>query len=58
MTDNAPNAIYYVMVIVFVLSSLVAMRMPIGKAMKMAAAWIAIFALAFVLFAFRGEFSS
>jgi aspartyl protease family protein len=57
VTDNTPNAIYYVMVIVLVLSSLVSMRLPIGKALKMVLAWAAIFGIAFVLFAFRGEFT-
>jgi aspartyl protease family protein len=43
--------------IVLVLSSLIAMRLPLGKALKMGFAWVAIFGVAFVLFAFRGEFS-
>src|SRR5688500_9930854 len=34
------------------------MRLPIGKALKMALAWVAIFGVAFVLFSFRSEFSS
>jgi aspartyl protease family protein len=46
------------MAVVFVGSSLLAMRIPMGKALKMALAWIAIFALAFLVFAFRGEFSA
>jgi aspartyl protease family protein len=33
------------------------MRMPLAKALKMALAWVAIFGVAFLLFAFRGEFS-
>ena len=57
MTGNAPNAVYYGMGIVLVLSSLIAMRLPLGKALKMGFAWVAIFGVAFVLFAFRGEFS-
>jgi aspartyl protease family protein len=57
MSGNAPNALYYVMVIVLVASSLVSMRLPLGKAMKMIAAWVAIFGIAFVLFALRGEFA-
>jgi len=57
MSGNAPNAIYYVMAIVFVASALIGMRLPLGRAVKMAAAWVAIFAVAFVLFAFRGEFA-
>jgi aspartyl protease family protein len=57
VTGNAPNAVYYGMGIVLVLSSLIAMRLPLGKALKMGFAWVAIFGVAFVLFAFRGEFS-
>ena len=58
MNGNTPNAIYYVMVVVLVASSLVSMRLPLGKVAKMAAAWVAIFGVAFVLFAFRGEFGA
>lgn len=57
MSDTAPNAIYYVLVLVLVASALVSMRLPLGKAAKIAAAWVAIFGVAFVLFAFRGEFT-
>ncbi len=57
MSDNAPNAIYYVMVLVLVASALISMRLPLGKVAKMAAVWVAIFGVAFVLFAFRGEFT-
>ena len=57
MTDNqAPNLLYLVMLLVFVASSLFAMRLPVGKAMKMVAAWIAIFAVGFAVFSFRSEF--
>lgn len=58
ITDQTPNVIYYGIAIVLVLSSLLATRLPIGKALKMAGLWVAIFAGAFVLFAFRGEFSA
>ncbi len=57
MSDNAPSAIYYVMAVVLVASALVSMRLPLGKVARMTAAWVAIFGVAFVLFAFRGEFS-
>lgn len=56
--NDGPYILYYVMAVVFVGSSLLAMRIPMGKALKMALAWIAIFALAFLVFAFRGEFSA
>lgn len=54
--DQAPNLLYMVAVLVFVASSLFAMRLPISKALKMAAAWAAIFAVGFALFSFRSEF--
>ena len=57
MNDNGPYMVFYIMAAVFVASSLFAMRMPLGKVLKMALAWIAIFGVAFLLFAFRGEFS-
>lgn len=55
--NDAPYFLYYAVAAVFVGSSLLAMRIPMGKVLKMALAWIAIFALAFLIFAFRGEFS-
>ena len=58
MTDNGPYILYYAMAAVMVGSSLLAMRLPIGKALKMALGWVALFGVAFLVFAFRGEFSS
>ncbi|MGE5563673.1 MAG: TIGR02281 family clan AA aspartic protease [Bacillota bacterium] len=58
MTDRTGDAVYYVMAIVLVLSSVVAMRLPLAKALKMALAWLLIFAAAFVLFAFRSDFTA
>jgi aspartyl protease family protein len=34
------------------------MRLPLGKALKMLLAWVAIFGIAFILFAFRDDFST
>ena len=57
MSDNqAPNLLYLAAMLVFVASSLFAMRLPIGKAMKIVAAWVTIFAIGFTLFSFRSEF--
>jgi aspartyl protease family protein len=56
MTGNSPQVVYYALGVVLLLSSLLAMRLPIGKALKMVVAWCGIFAAFFVLFAFRGEF--
>ena len=58
MNDDGPYVVYGIIAAVFVASSLVGMRLPIGKALKMLLAWIAIFGVAFVLFSFRSEFSS
>lgn len=55
---DTPNLVYLVLLLMLVGSSLVAMRLPIGKAMKMAAAWVAIFGAGFVLFALRDDFSA
>lgn len=55
---NGGFALYYVVIIVAVVASLIGMRQPIGKMLKMALAWVAIFGIGFILFAFRSEFSS
>lgn len=56
--DQAPNALYLLLLIVLVASSLVGMRLSAGKAARMGLAWIAIFGVVFALFAFRGEFGA
>lgn len=58
MDDAAPNALYLLLLLVLVASSLVGMRVSAGRAAKMLLAWVAIFGAAFALFAFRGEFTS
>jgi len=59
MSDGSgPMAIYYLIVAVAVASSLFAMRMPIGKLLKMVLAWVAIFGVGFIIFSFRSEFTS
>ena len=55
---NGAYTIYYAMAAVMVGSSLLAMRLPLAKALKMVLAWVAVFGVAFLIFAFRGEFSS
>ena len=54
--DRTPDVAYYAMAALFVLSSLLAIKLPLGKALKMALAWSAIFAGFFVVFAFQSEF--
>ena len=56
--DQAPHALYLALIIMLVASSLVGMRMPIGKVAKLALAWVAIFGAGFILFAFRSDFSA
>lgn len=58
MSDNAPYIVFYSVAIVFVASALFGRQLPLGKSVKMVLAWIGIFAVFFVLFAFRSEFSS
>jgi aspartyl protease family protein len=58
---NQPDSayvIYYVIVVAAVAGSLFGMRQPIGKTLKMLLAWVVIFGLGFVIFSFRGEFTS
>lgn len=56
--DLAPNALYLLLAMVLVASSLVGMRLSASKVAKMALAWAAIFIAGFALFAFRGEFGA
>lgn len=57
MEERGPYIIYYVIAAVFVASSLIGLRQPIGKTLKMVLAWVAIFGVGFILFSFRSEFS-
>ena len=57
MEDKGPFLVYYLIAAVFVASSLIGMRQPIGKTVKMVLAWVAIFGTAFILFSFRSEFT-
>ena len=56
--DEAPRALYLMLLLVLVGSALIGMRLPLAKALKMALAWVAIFAVVFILFAFRDDFSA
>jgi aspartyl protease family protein len=46
VSDNAPYVVFYVLAAVFVASSLIGRRLPVGQTVKMALAWIAIFIVA------------
>lgn len=52
MSGNAPYVVFYVVAAVFVASSLVGRRLPVGETVKMALAWIAIFIAATVVVVF------
>ncbi len=54
--EDGPSLIWGVVMVILLISSLAARRLPIGQMAKMALAWIAIFALLFVVFSFRFEF--
>jgi aspartyl protease family protein len=54
--DQAPYLLYMVLLLVLIGSSLLSRRVPVGKTMKMAGVWVAIFAVGFALFSFRSEF--
>jgi aspartyl protease family protein len=56
--DDSGQLIYLGLCLVLVVSSLVGMRLPIGKTVKMLLAWVLIFAVVFALFTFRSEFSA
>lgn len=58
MNDEVPRAIYLLLLIMLVASSLFARRLPLGQVAKMALAWVAIFGVVLALVAFRHEFST
>jgi aspartyl protease family protein len=53
--DEGVSLVWGVLALVLVVSSLAARQLPIGKTIKMALAWIAIFGGMFVLFLFKDE---
>jgi aspartyl protease family protein len=54
--DSMLGTVYILMAMVLVVSFLMARREPAAKMVKMALAWIVIFAAGFILFAFRDNF--
>jgi aspartyl protease family protein len=46
VTENAPYVVFYVLAAVFVASSLIGRRLPVGGTVKMVLAWVAIFIVA------------
>jgi aspartyl protease family protein len=56
--DSMLGTVYILMAMVLVVSFLMARREPAAKMVKMALAWIVIFAAGFILFAFRDDLGS
>lgn len=54
--DSALGTIYILMAMVLVVSALMVRREPAAKMVRMALAWVVIFAAGFILFAFRDDF--
>lgn len=58
MSEEGPNLIYLLLLLVLVGSAFVSRRLPLGQSLKMAVAWIGIFGAVFVLVVFRHDFSA
>ncbi len=56
-SGDSASLIWGVMMVILLISSLAARRLPFGQVAKMSLAWIAIFAGLFALFSFRNEFN-
>lgn len=56
--ENGPNIIWGVVMAVALISSLAARRLPLGQVAKMVLAWVAIFALLFIVISYRSEFKA
>ena len=56
VAQDGPSLIWGVVMVVLLISSLAARRLPLGQVAKMALAWVAIFAALFALLSFRFEF--
>jgi aspartyl protease family protein len=56
--EDGPSLIWGVIMVLLLVSSLAARRLPLGQVAKMALAWIAIFAALFAVFSFRFEFQT
>ena len=56
MNDRAPYIVFYILAAVFVASALIGRRLPVGQAIKMGLAWIAIFIVAIAVAVFLGAY--
>ncbi len=53
--QDGPSLIWSLVALMMVASSLAARRLPLGQSLKMAMAWVGIFAFLFIIFSFRPE---
>ncbi|MBL0924815.1 MAG: TIGR02281 family clan AA aspartic protease [Sphingomonadaceae bacterium] len=58
MMEEGPSLIWGLVMVVLLVSSLAARRLPLGQVARMSLAWVAIFAGLFALFSFRFEFQT
>lgn len=58
MAEDGPSLIWGIVMVMLLVSSLAARRLPIAQVGKMALAWVAIFAGMFAIFSFRFEFQA
>lgn len=58
MNDQAPNALYLLLLLMLIGASLFGRGLTASSALRMGLAWVAIFGAVFALFAFRGEFGA
>lgn len=49
MNGNGPYVVFYIVAAMFVAASLIGRGLPVGRAVKMGLAWIAIFAVAIAI---------
>jgi len=56
VSDKAPYVVFYAIAGVFVASALIGRRIPMGKAARMALAWVAIFIVAIAIAVFLGAY--
>lgn len=52
MGSNAAYIVFYIVAALFVASSLIGRQLPVGKTVKMALGWVAIFVIATAIFVF------
>lgn len=56
--EDGPSMIWGIVMVMLLIASLAARRLPLGQVAKMALVWVAIFAGLFVIFSFRPEITT